>query len=52
MKESTEKSKPPIEAENSPEKQPKQSAEYPFYRIPAPPVPGKTAWSLIPWIEE
>ncbi|SMF95262.1 hypothetical protein SAMN02949497_2618 [Methylomagnum ishizawai] len=23
-----------------------------FYRIPAPPVPGKIAWSLNPWLPE
>lgn len=23
-----------------------------FYRIPAPPVPGKIAWSLSPWLPE
>lgn len=24
----------------------------PEYRIPAPPVPGKTAWSISPWLPE
>ena len=23
-----------------------------FYRVPAPPVPGKIAWSLSPWLPE
>ncbi len=23
--------------------------ELPFYVIPAPPIPGKTAWSIAPW---
>ncbi|WP_169603560.1 hypothetical protein [Methylococcus geothermalis] len=23
--------------------------EYPFYIIPAPPVPGRTSWSVVPW---
>jgi hypothetical protein len=26
--------------------------DLPFYRIPTPPVPGKTAWSLSPWLPE
>lgn len=25
------------------------SGEMPFYIIPAPPVPGKMAWSIVPW---
>jgi hypothetical protein len=24
----------------------------PAYRIPAPPVPGRTAWSLNPWLPD
>jgi hypothetical protein len=24
----------------------------PDYRIPAPPVPGRTAWSLDPWLPD
>lgn len=23
--------------------------EYPFYIVPSPPIPGKTAWSIVPW---
>ncbi len=23
--------------------------ELPFYIVPAPPIPGKTAWSIAPW---
>lgn len=23
--------------------------DYPFYIVPAPPVPGRTAWSVVPW---
>lgn len=28
------------------------SEDLPFYCVPAPPVPGKTAWSLRPWQPE
>lgn len=28
---------------------PKDQEEYPFYIIPAPPVPGRTSWSVVPW---
>ncbi|AAU91954.1 MULTISPECIES: hypothetical protein [Methylococcus] len=27
----------------------KDPEEYPFYIIPAPPVPGRTSWSVVPW---
>jgi hypothetical protein len=27
----------------------KDQEEYPFYIIPAPPVPGRTSWSMVPW---
>jgi hypothetical protein len=23
--------------------------EYPFYIVPAPPIPGQTGWSIVPW---
>ena len=23
--------------------------DYPFYIVPPPPVPGQTAWSIVPW---
>lgn len=26
-----------------------ESGEYPFYIVPAPPVPGKTGWSIASW---
>lgn len=25
------------------------TGELPFYIIPGPPIPGKTAWSIAPW---
>ncbi len=25
------------------------TGDLPFYIIPAPPIPGKTAWSIEPW---
>ncbi|QSA95986.1 hypothetical protein [Methylococcus sp. EFPC2] len=25
------------------------SEAYPYYIVPRPPVPGKTAWSVVPW---
>ncbi len=25
------------------------AAEYPFYIVPQPPVPGKTGWSVTAW---
>lgn len=28
------------------------SDELDFYCIPAPPVPGKTTWSISPWLPE
>lgn len=27
----------------------KLTEEAPYYVIPAPPVPGKVAWSIVPW---
>ena len=27
----------------------KDKDEYPFYIVPAPPVPGRTSWSVVPW---
>ncbi|MDD5035582.1 MAG: hypothetical protein PHE55_12575 [Methylococcaceae bacterium] len=23
--------------------------EYPYYIVPKPPIPGQTAWSIVPW---
>jgi len=23
--------------------------EYPFHIVPAPPIPGQTGWSIVPW---
>lgn len=23
--------------------------DHPFHIVPAPPVPGQTAWSIVPW---
>jgi hypothetical protein len=28
---------------------PEVQDEFPYYIVPAPPIPGKTAWSLAPW---
>lgn len=32
--------------------QPPTPEDLSFYRVPAPPIPGKTAWSLSPWLPE
>lgn len=29
-----------------------QPGSLPFFQIPPPPIPGKTAWSLNPWLPE
>lgn len=26
-----------------------EQEDYPFYIVPAPPVPGQTGWSIVPW---
>lgn len=28
---------------------PSPSEDFPFYIVPAPPIPGQTSWSIVPW---
>lgn len=42
----------PATGTNIPATGPKSPNEPAHYHIPAPPVPGKTAWSLSPWLPE
>ena len=39
-------------ANTAPTAQQPASEDLSFYRVPAPPIPGKTAWSLSPWLPE
>ena len=42
----------PEQAQTAPEPERQPMEDLPFLHIPAPPIPGKTAWSLSPWPPE
>ena len=42
----------PEQAQAAPEPECQPMEDLPFLHIPAPPIPGKTAWSLSPWLPE
>jgi len=39
----------PTHSSIEPSEEQTNTGELPFYIIPAPPIPGKTAWSSAPW---
>ncbi len=39
----------PTHLSTKPSEEQTYTGELPFYIIPDPPIPGKTAWSIAPW---
>lgn len=54
MNEETRNSQDPTQALGTPSTAGRDPAADPLpeYRIPAPPTPGKIAWSISPWLPE